>query len=125
MLKYLFLALIPVFIGFVFSLLRPRPAVTRDLVCQALQKLNAGAVLLDVREPGEFAAGHVRGAVNVPLAELRERAPALAPDKDAPRAGVLRHGPPQHRRRGPPCEDGLHGRVGLRRDGPVALPLER
>ena len=81
MLKYLFLALIPVFIGFVFSLLRPRPAVQLLAASQALQKLNAGAVLLDVREP---AAGHVRGAVNVPLAELRERAPALAPDKDAP-----------------------------------------
>lgn len=28
---------------------------------------NAGAMLLDVREPGEFAAAHMKGAVNVPL----------------------------------------------------------
>ena len=26
-----------------------------------------GAVLIDVREPGEFAAGHIPGAVNMPL----------------------------------------------------------
>ena len=26
-----------------------------------------GAVILDVRSPGEFSSGHARGAVNVPL----------------------------------------------------------
>ena len=26
-----------------------------------------GAVLIDVREPGEFAAGHIPGAINMPL----------------------------------------------------------
>lgn len=36
-------------------------------------------VLLDVREPREFAEGHVPGAVNVPLADLRH----LADDLDA------------------------------------------
>jgi NADPH-dependent 2,4-dienoyl-CoA reductase/sulfur reductase-like enzyme/rhodanese-related sulfurtransferase len=32
-----------------------------------------GRLLLDVREPDEFAAGHVDGAVNLPLSQLRER----------------------------------------------------
>ncbi|HXJ84151.1 MAG TPA: FAD-dependent oxidoreductase [Candidatus Methylomirabilis sp.] len=32
-----------------------------------------GAVLLDVREPDEFAHGHLEGAVNLPLSELRRR----------------------------------------------------
>ena len=32
-----------------------------------------GALLLDVREPGEFAAGSIDGAVNIPLPELRGR----------------------------------------------------
>jgi NADPH-dependent 2,4-dienoyl-CoA reductase/sulfur reductase-like enzyme/rhodanese-related sulfurtransferase len=34
---------------------------------------GAGAVLVDVREPEEFASGHVRTAVNVPLSQLRSR----------------------------------------------------
>jgi NADPH-dependent 2,4-dienoyl-CoA reductase/sulfur reductase-like enzyme/rhodanese-related sulfurtransferase len=33
----------------------------------------AGAMLLDVREPDEYAAGHVEGAMNVPLSQLRDR----------------------------------------------------
>ncbi|HNV12052.1 MAG TPA: rhodanese-like domain-containing protein [Propionibacteriaceae bacterium] len=31
------------------------------------------AVLLDVREPNEYAAGHAPGAVSVPMGELRAR----------------------------------------------------
>ena len=30
-------------------------------------RTTPGAVLIDVREPGEFAAGHIPGAVNMPL----------------------------------------------------------
>jgi phage shock protein E len=33
-----------------------------------------GAVILDVRTPGEFKGGHARGAVNVPLDKLGEYA---------------------------------------------------
>src|SRR5262249_33087708 len=29
--------------------------------------------LLDVRSPGEFAAGHIAGAINIPVDELRSR----------------------------------------------------
>jgi rhodanese-related sulfurtransferase len=38
-----------------------------DLLSQGKQ------VLIDVREPYEFAAGHVGGAVNVPLGQLPEK----------------------------------------------------
>lgn len=32
--------------------------------------IEKGAFLVDVREPGEFAAGTVRGAVNIPLGSV-------------------------------------------------------
>ena len=37
-----------------------------------------GALLLDVRTPGEFSSGHIRGAKNVPLHELSARAASIA-----------------------------------------------
>lgn len=33
----------------------------------------AGATVVDVREPGEYAGGHVPGAVNIPLSQLATR----------------------------------------------------
>ena len=45
-----------------------------------LQSLRAGAVtLLDVRPEDEFAAGHVPGAVNIPVRELKARLTELDP----------------------------------------------
>lgn len=40
---------------------------------QARQLVKDGARLVDVRTPGEFNAGHLPGAVNVPLQELGAR----------------------------------------------------
>ena len=34
-------------------------------------------LIIDVREPSEFAEGHVEGAVNIPPAELMAGAPQL------------------------------------------------
>jgi NADPH-dependent 2,4-dienoyl-CoA reductase/sulfur reductase-like enzyme/rhodanese-related sulfurtransferase len=42
---------------------------------------SAGQVTVDVREPDEFAAGHVAGAVNLPLSQLRERYRELPRDR--------------------------------------------
>jgi rhodanese-related sulfurtransferase len=44
------------------------PAVT---AAEALRESAAGTVLLDVREPLEWDAGHAPDAVHVPLASLR------------------------------------------------------
>ncbi len=40
--------------------------------------------LIDVRSVGEFAAGHINGAINVPINELRSALPALKLDPQRP-----------------------------------------
>lgn len=35
------------------------------------QHLKTGAVILDVRTESEFNTGHIKGAINIPLSELR------------------------------------------------------
>jgi len=44
---------------------------------------TAGAVLLDVREPDEYAAGHIPGSVNLPLSSI-SAASKRVPKKDTP-----------------------------------------
>jgi phage shock protein E len=45
---------------------------------KAHELVDGGAVLVDVRTPEEFAAGHIAGATNVPLQKLPEEAKHLA-----------------------------------------------
>lgn len=47
------------------------PAYSKVTPETAREMMAEGAVVIDVREPDEFASGHVRGAVNVPLSVLR------------------------------------------------------
>ena len=52
---------------------------------QATHLINReDAVIIDVREPAEFAAGHVLGAKNVPLARLDAPTPDLLKRKERP-----------------------------------------
>lgn len=32
-----------------------------------------GAVIIDVRSPGEFAAGHIDGSINIPLDKIKNK----------------------------------------------------
>lgn len=41
-------------------------AEDQEIVDIALQKVEAGALLIDVRSPDEYAAGHIDGAINIP-----------------------------------------------------------
>lgn len=45
------------------------------------EALSSGAFLLDVRTPAEHAAGHIPGAVNIPVDELRGRLKELPVDR--------------------------------------------
>ena len=52
---------------------------------QATHLINReDAIVLDVRDPGEFAAGHVLGAKNVPLSRLESGAGDVVKRKDRP-----------------------------------------
>jgi phage shock protein E len=46
-------------------------------VAAARESLAKGAVLVDVRTPGEFEDGHPAKAVNVPVDEVETKVPAL------------------------------------------------
>lgn len=57
-------------------------------------KQNAGENLfvLDVREPDEFKAGHIEGAVNVPIRTLAKNVANLPQDKATPITVVCKSG---------------------------------
>ncbi|RDH84162.1 MAG: ArsR family transcriptional regulator [endosymbiont of Escarpia spicata] len=57
--------------------LEPVPAA------QLLERVRDGLVtVLDVRPPEEYAAGHLPGAINIPLAELEKQLDALDPSQE-------------------------------------------
>ena len=48
---------------------------------KARQFLHEGALVVDVRSPGEFGSAHLPGAINIPLGDLSAEAPRRFPDK--------------------------------------------
>lgn len=51
-------------------------------VTQVRQLVEENACIIDVREPGEFARGHLINAVNIPLSQLRERLDEIPKDRN-------------------------------------------
>lgn len=47
----------------------------------ALEKLKNGALVIDVRSPGEFNSGHLAKAINLPLDEIETALPKRVKDK--------------------------------------------
>lgn len=58
----------------------------KDVDPAAAMKLvgTPGTLILDVRNPGEFAEGYIQGAKLIPLPELENRLGQLGDKKDAP-----------------------------------------
>lgn len=54
-----------------------------DASQKAHQMVNAGAALIDVRTPAEYAAGHIEGSRNIPVQELAQRISEVGP-KETP-----------------------------------------
>jgi rhodanese-related sulfurtransferase len=57
------------------------PEISRD---ELIRALRAGRItLLDVLSPESFAARHIPGAINLPVADLSRRAADVLPDRRA------------------------------------------
>ncbi|WP_242346330.1 rhodanese-like domain-containing protein [Anaeromyxobacter terrae] len=67
-------------VGLAFLVAR-RLLVRRAPAEVVLQQIKAGAKIVDVRTPGEFAGGAYPGAVNIPLQALRGRLREIPRDR--------------------------------------------
>jgi ArsR family transcriptional regulator len=62
---------------------RPRDSLEPVSPEELLRRRRAGrAILIDVRPAEEFAAGHIRGAIHLPLKELERRLAGLPRDRE-------------------------------------------
>ncbi len=57
------------------------PEISRDELIRALR--DRRIVLVDVLSPESFAAAHIPGAINLPVADIARRAGELLPDRRA------------------------------------------
>jgi rhodanese-related sulfurtransferase len=56
--------------------------ITQDQLTQRIAAGDPTLFLLDVRSPGEFSAGHISGAVNIPYDQVATRLADVPQDKD-------------------------------------------
>lgn len=79
-LKYVLIGLVAMLVAAMYFL-SPRG----DTTAQGAQALvAAGAVLVDVRSPEEYAASHIEGARNIPVGTLAARLAELGPPATTP-----------------------------------------
>lgn len=57
------------------------PLITQVSRAEAIARLKAGAVLADARLPSEYQFDHVKGAINLPLSEIRQSLTSLDKSK--------------------------------------------
>lgn len=65
-----------------------KAAIREVSLDEARRLIQNGATVLDVREPGEFAAGHLPGAMNIPRGLLEFKL-AGTPELNDPRRPIL------------------------------------
>ena len=60
------------------------PRIQQEALLKRMEQKDASMIILDVRTPEEFAAGHIAGAINIPYTHLPARLSELpdAGDKD-------------------------------------------
>lgn len=65
-----------------FDELLAEPLLQRLAPAEALRRVAAGAVWVDVRYPAEYQHDGLPGAINIPLNEVRQAGPMLDPGRD-------------------------------------------
>src|SRR5690625_2466125 len=80
MLIYLIIILVLLIGYYLFTYFRQRKILTMLTQEQFIEGYRK-AQLIDVREPKEFDIGHIRGARNIPLTQLKQSMAAIRPDK--------------------------------------------
>lgn len=94
MTNFLFTGLL-VLIGTAFAVSSATAAALKTIDGKALEALMSDGkpmVIVDVREPNEFAAGHIKGAINIPYDAAKTRALKELAPKD--RIVFVCHGGP-------------------------------
>lgn len=81
------IALVILGLGVVWMMTRNTPTASNNMppeisVQEAVAKQEAGAFILDVREPSEWNEAHIAGATLIPLGELGSRVNELPKDKE-------------------------------------------
>lgn len=60
------------------------PEQVRDITQETLLSAPASTLILDVRTPEEFSAGHVPNAINIPHDQVEGRLSEIASHRDSP-----------------------------------------
>jgi rhodanese-related sulfurtransferase len=72
--RYLWIVVMVAALAFFYWMRRPTVSSS-----EARRLVEAGARLLDVRSPMEFAGGHLEGALNIPVDQLSKRLREVGP----------------------------------------------
>ncbi len=67
----------------IFALLKFTLGSKTDKKANIPDLLANGAILIDVRTPGEFSRGHIKGAINIPVDSITVGIEKKAKDKSA------------------------------------------
>nr|WGD68820.1 rhodanese-like domain-containing protein [Bacillus subtilis] len=73
-----------IFLAFIIYMIASYVYQRRIMKTLSEEEFRAGyrkARLIDVREPNEFEGGHILGARNIPLSQLKQRKNEIRPDK--------------------------------------------
>ena len=91
--KYFIAAALVLAPGIATAQTAPATPATAATPAAAVQKINREkAVVIDVCEAQEFAAGHVGGAKNIPLDQLEQKLPGAVKNKSLPLILVCQSG---------------------------------